>query len=798
MTDSILNTPETGKALEEMHERLGISSDDCLSFGYRQPGSNFLGHVERAETLQRRTFPDDQDCWASINPVRSDASGRGKASDVTRLVGLFADLDLKPGCFETQTQMFEVTSDVSAVLNHVNPAVIIQSGAGHQPIWAVEDGDTLSNAEAAALLKRFGLLVQVVANAHGAKVDSVFDLPRVLRIPGTNNMKYNPPRPASAIFPPQRWRPLSVSEIIDALDAHGIADVDPTTSQAVTLSEVDDWEWGDKTCSYVTQMIDGWNSASPDYGRHQWAGSQCIRLVSAYRLGCITEEDFSRGYQVIDGRLRHMREHGIAGTKQKTPKEEMPSWMLEAKRVVQLKTDEQVAHELGDHEHENLALKADEEWLVAGVATANEQLREQRELEAARLQSEQESSMWDRPLLAHVKQCADARGASKYAVLMAFLARFSTQIRPNIMLPALVGDTASLNLYVAIVGLPGAGKSAAVGVAEGMANWGAKKIGAGSGEGLLEAMGRYDDNEKKWVQKEEAVLIEIDEISTMMSQNDRGGNTFIDLLTNGWLGAFLNTPYADARKNRELKRHKYRISMVIGAQPGKIDGLMAHKDSGFPQRFVWVDAADRDIPRPENRPDHPGLCHPPFLGSTAGRPEHMTFPHHIATEIQEAQYARATQVDWESTQTFDKGAHWYMARMKVSALLALLDSRMDVSEEDWAISDFLMNRSDATLERLEHFQRERKHLTYRGQAQEAVTVADLTAEYTIKRVAGVVARHVNRHSGADGCTMHCIGSSVKSTDRSHKDDAVQYALEAGWIKPASKDSHYVTGPENPA
>jgi hypothetical protein len=380
VSDSSPTLPELNGTLGDLHDRLSIESDEFLSFGYRDPHGEqptFIGSVKKAETLRNRTFPRDQDCWASINPVQQVSSGRGKASDVTRLAGLFADLDLKPGAFDSQAQMAEVEGDIARILG-TNPAAIILSGAGHQPIWAVENGDTLSNADAAALLKRFGLLVQVVADAHGATVDSVFDLPRVLRVPGTNNMKYSPPRPASMILP-QQWRPLTVAEVIDALDAHGIAEVDALTAQADVVSDMADWQWSsDKTCSYVTQMIDGWATASPEYGRHQWAGSQCIRLVSAYRLGCITSQDFQRGYEQISNRLIHMRTHRIAGTKQHTPQEEVKSWLLEAKRLVALKSESEVAKELGDHEHENLALKADEEWLIANLKADNHLQSEQK------------------------------------------------------------------------------------------------------------------------------------------------------------------------------------------------------------------------------------------------------------------------------------------------------------------------------------------------------------------------------------------------------------------------------------
>jgi len=49
------------------------------------------------------------------------------------------------------------------------------------------DGDRL--ADARAYLRRFGRLAAQVAERHGGHVDTIFDLPRVLRLPGTYNRK---------------------------------------------------------------------------------------------------------------------------------------------------------------------------------------------------------------------------------------------------------------------------------------------------------------------------------------------------------------------------------------------------------------------------------------------------------------------------------------------------------------------------------------------------------------------------------------------------------------------------------
>jgi len=74
------------------------------------------------------------------------------------------------------------------------------------------------------VLKRWGRLVQAVAEKHGAKADSVFDLPRVLRVPDTVNHKGDP---APVRCCTDVGKPLTVEQIRAALDPYGITEQRP-------------------------------------------------------------------------------------------------------------------------------------------------------------------------------------------------------------------------------------------------------------------------------------------------------------------------------------------------------------------------------------------------------------------------------------------------------------------------------------------------------------------------------------------------------------------------------------------
>jgi hypothetical protein len=144
-------------------------------------------------------LPGDADVWFNVNPVQPDTKKRGTAADVTRLAALIADLDIKPGACPDENTARAIITEVSAALGEP-PNAIVHSGHGLHPYWTIRDGhigDVFTRAAAEALLARHGRLVAKVAAGHGVKLDSVYDLPRMLRVPGTTNHK-DPENPVRA------------------------------------------------------------------------------------------------------------------------------------------------------------------------------------------------------------------------------------------------------------------------------------------------------------------------------------------------------------------------------------------------------------------------------------------------------------------------------------------------------------------------------------------------------------------------------------------------------------------------
>ena len=331
-------------------DTLGFTEHEFVSIGHDVDGQfhTAVGTPAGAGNFVSG-LPDGANVYFGVNPVRGPArqgKGRGTAEDVTRLGALYADLDVKPGACQSPTVAEAIIDELSGMLG-TRPSAITHSGGGLHPYWPVAEGTPGS----AALLRRWGRLVAVVAESRDARVDSVFDLARMLRVPGTSNnkTKTNGHGGSRVVTYGDTGAPLSIAEIDERLNEFGVPEEDEPHSTAEQVSNPADWGLADDTCNYVTELIDGIPSDGPliGKGRHQWVLKQTVRLACAVRLGCVSQTDWRRAQKLLDKRLRELR----AATGEKVPHYEVPAAMRFGIERAATKTDEQAWAELGDHEH---------------------------------------------------------------------------------------------------------------------------------------------------------------------------------------------------------------------------------------------------------------------------------------------------------------------------------------------------------------------------------------------------------------------------------------------------------------
>lgn len=305
-------------------------------------------------------LPDTADVWYQVNPTAGPVRAstperkvkRGGENDVTRLAALWCDLDVKPGGCPTMQSAWAIIGELSELIG-AHPSAIVHSGHGLQPYWPIEDGDgEISTDDDRAivgpLLRRWGRLVALVAGHHGSKVDNVYDLPRILRAPGTTNNK-NTPVPVTA-EPYPGGTPLSVDEIDERLNEAGIYQTDADKGEpGEVVSALATWAWGNREmCTYWPTVVDGWKTDNPD-ARHPWLVSQSVRLAAAHRRGCLDAGQYADAKRILEVRFREVCNRG-ADTR-KVGVYEVANAIRFGEDQVATMSDDRLAAELGKHRH---------------------------------------------------------------------------------------------------------------------------------------------------------------------------------------------------------------------------------------------------------------------------------------------------------------------------------------------------------------------------------------------------------------------------------------------------------------
>jgi len=387
-----------------------------------------------------------------------------------------------------------------------------------------------------------------------------------------------------------------------------------------------------------------------------------------------------------------------------------------------------------------------------------------------------------RPCLDHVRTYARARRTSPWAVLGVALARVVTATPPFVVLPALVGSHASLNLFVGLVGPSGAGKGAADSAAADAIDVGhVETIGVGSGEGIGHIYARRAKDGSVDMHTT-AALLSIPEIDTLTALGGRQGTTLLPELRKAWSGERLGFAYADATKRLPIPAHSYRLAIVAGIQPARGRALLDDRDAGTPQRWLWLPAIDRHAPdTPPPCPDTMHWSYPtwPMAEYQTGRsivPVCDTAQHVI--DVQRLARLRG---DGDALD-----GHSLLARLKVAAALALLDRRVGVTEEDWELAGAVMAVSDATREWVrravaaEAADRNRKAGV--AEAERRVVVEERVEDAAVKRVCNVVLRRLRRADESPWVPRGELTRAVASRDRLHLPEALERLLEAGQIE----------------
>jgi hypothetical protein len=397
-----------------------------------------------------------------------------------------------------------------------------------------------------------------------------------------------------------------------------------------------------------------------------------------------------------------------------------------------------------------------------------------------------------RPSLQHIRQAAHARVRSADAVLAFTLARAAALVPPTVKLPAITGGQASLNFLAGIISSSGGGKSSAGAVALELVPIDREDVIAdvplGSGEGMTELFFEMvseegPDGKQRKVKRQvkKGAFIYLDEGQALAEMGGRKGATLLPTLRAAWSGEVIGQSNASVETHRVLRRHSYRLAIAVGFQYEYAAALIDDAPGGTPQRFVFATATDPSVP--DEAPEWPGELHidiPPIISTGTV----VEFDDEVATGIR----TRARMAVRGQYEPDPLDSHADLVRMKVAALLAILDGRLYVSVEDWSLAGQVQRTSNVVratiIERARQQRAREEAIRSSAMANRETVVSETKETRALANGARAIGRKAHRSDGTP-LSVRELRSAVKGTDKqlAEFDEMLQYALERKWITP---------------
>jgi hypothetical protein len=166
--------------------------DECRIALWEKPTkrSTYLSKPEEANVFEGKP---DVYVTSSLVPAGLSQGQRIKAQESKGIPGVWLDIDLNGGPENKEHAAPDLEAARRLADSELEPTLLVNSGYGLQAWWLFEEPWLFDNDEerSQAMRVTHGWHVRhnVTARRHGYKIDSTFDLARLMRLPGTANGK---------------------------------------------------------------------------------------------------------------------------------------------------------------------------------------------------------------------------------------------------------------------------------------------------------------------------------------------------------------------------------------------------------------------------------------------------------------------------------------------------------------------------------------------------------------------------------------------------------------------------------
>jgi hypothetical protein len=216
------------------------------------------------------------DVYVGVGLSRADHGPalRCGSEETAGICGCWADFDLRSDAHDKKALPTSIPDALSIIPELMQPTIVIATGNGAHGWWLFKepyifDGDddrqTIANQST-----RWQTLLSLIASSRGWAFDRLPDLARVMRIPGTQNLK-DPANPKDVTVHSFTDRRYNISDFTQYLDGAAIPDPQAQEKAAREWAEcLTDTPLVINTDARITQeMLDGWMAADMRF-RNTW------------------------------------------------------------------------------------------------------------------------------------------------------------------------------------------------------------------------------------------------------------------------------------------------------------------------------------------------------------------------------------------------------------------------------------------------------------------------------------------------------------------------------------------------
>jgi hypothetical protein len=264
--------------------------------------SHWCSSVEEAVLAGQSDKTQDKNTYFGVGTRRYgkyiEPNQRGDEKDVAYLYGTWIDIDIRSDAHakENLPDSIEEAMDILEAVP-LEPSYVINTGHGIQAYWLFTTPMScgIQWQETKKWTKRFNYTFKLFSKKMGWDVDSVFDLTRVMRLPGTMNVKGGGSAPVTIISQSdKRYDPFEITEyLIDeslVSEPTNIVSV-PTDNVTVSLSAQPPLDKFEALFDNHPEFKDRWNHKKPPSSRDDSMSSYDMSLASmAARNGWTVQE----------------------------------------------------------------------------------------------------------------------------------------------------------------------------------------------------------------------------------------------------------------------------------------------------------------------------------------------------------------------------------------------------------------------------------------------------------------------------------------------------------------------------